>query len=411
MYMYKFNRACRICKSKRLTKFLDFGRQPLANSFIKERSDFAREKKYPLAVFFCHDCNLVQLRHVVDKKELFSEYIYFTSGMPRISNHFREYAQDVIERFLEPDDFVIEIASNDGILLKFFKDNNFRILGIDPAANIAKVAESLGVKTDVAFFSQKKAVEILKKHGQAKVILANNVVAHINDHHDLAAGINVLLDKDGVFIFEAPYLVDMFQNLTYDTIYHEHLSFLAVRPLIHLFGQFYLEFFDIEIHPVQGQSIRGFVCRQGTRPISPRVKKLVDLELKMGFNKVNTYKELAKKIKAQKNNLVGILKALKKKGHNIAAYGAPAKGNTMLNFCKIDNKMIDYAIEDLPVKQNLYTPGMHIPTISRAQAEDKLPDYFLMLAWNYSKAILEKEKNFLKQGGKFIIPVKNIEIK
>ena len=277
--MHTHKTECRICGSQNLEIFLDLGSQPLANSFLKNESQFVNEPHYPLAVYFCRDCNFAQLLDVVDKEEMFSDYIYFTSGMPKISNHFKAYAEDVMQRFLKPNDLVVEIASNDGILLKFFQDSGFRALGIDPAANVVKVADSLGVKTIVDFFNPNLAKQIAAEQEPAKAVLANNVVAHIDDLNGLAKGLTELLAEDGVFVFEAPYLVDMFNNLTYDTVYHEHLSFLAVRPLQKLFEKFGLEMFDVQIHPVQGQSLRGFVGRKDKHPVTDNVKKYIDKSL------------------------------------------------------------------------------------------------------------------------------------
>ncbi|MFA6485998.1 MAG: class I SAM-dependent methyltransferase [Candidatus Magasanikbacteria bacterium] len=408
--MYKHSTHCRICNSENLSKFLDFGNQPLANSFLKNKEEFVSEKFYPLAVYFCHDCNLAQLLDVVDKEEMFSHYIYFSSGMPKLSNHFKDYAEDVIKRFLGPGELVVEIASNDGILLKFFKDSGYKILGIDPAVNVAKVAQDMGVNTVVDFFREDLSLEIAKKHGTAKVILANNVVAHIDDLHDLAKGINNLLADDGVFILEAPYFVDMFENTTYDTIYHEHLSYLAVRPLQKFFELFGMEIFDVEIHEVQGRSLRVFVGRNGKHDISESVQKFVNKELDLGLDSWSVYTALAEKISQQKQDLTRLLQDLKNSDKKIAAYGAPAKGNTMLNYCGIGPDVLDYALEDLPAKQGLLTPGMHVPTFDSAYAHAHLPDYFLMLAWNYQKPILEKEQQYIKDGGKFIIPVEGIKI-
>lgn len=408
--MYKHNINCRMCKGENLTKFLDFGEQPLANSFLRDKSEFAGEKFYPLAVYFCHDCNLVQLLDVVDKEEMFSNYIYFSSGMPKLSNHFKDYAEDVMKRFLTPGDFVVELASNDGILLKFFKDSGYKILGIDPAKNVAKVALDLGVETIVDFFSEKIGAEVASKYDRAKIIMANNVVAHIDDHHDLFKGVSNLLADDGVFVLEAPYLVDMFENNTYDTIYHEHLSYLAVRPLKRLLAQFGLEIFDVEVHEVQGRSLRVFAGHAGKHEVSPSVQSCVDRELELKMDSLPAYDELAQKIAEQKKQLVGLLRDLKASGKKIASYGAPAKGNTMLNYCGIGTDILDYALEDSPPKQGLFSPGMHIPTVDSVYAHQHLPDYFLMLAWNYQKPILEKEKQFIKDGGKFIIPVEGIKI-
>lgn len=415
---YIHKNSCRICGSKNLTKFLDLSKQPLANAFLENKDDFKAEKKYPLAVYFCHDCNLAQLLDVIDKKILYRNYIYFTSGIISIlltanlsrDNHFFIYARDVLKRFLKKRDFVVEIASNDGAMLSVFQKQGCRVLGIDPAVNIAQVANQRGIETLAEFFDEKISRKIVRRYGQAKAIIANNVVAHIDDHHSLVRGIKELLAPQGIFIFEAPYLADMFENLTYDTIYHEHLSFLAVRPLKKLFEQFGLEFFDIEIQPVQGKSLRGFVCHQGVYPARPSVEQLVEGELKMGLEQLGTYLDLAERVKAQKNKLVAVLKDLKAKGKKISAYGAPAKGNTALNYCQIAPDLIDYAVDDLPIKQNRYTPGMRIPVVDRAYAAANPPDYYLMLAWNYADAILKKEKEFRKNGGKFIIPVEGVKI-
>lgn len=402
--MYSHKSQCRICKSENLTKFLDLGKQPLANSFIKNESEFESEKMYPLVAYFCNECNLAQLLDVVDKEEMFDDYIYFSSGMPKLSNHFQAYAEDVMERFLEPGNFVVEIASNDGILLKFFKDSGYKALGVDPAENVVKVADRVGVETVVDYFSEGVGAYIAEKYGKAKIIMANNVVAHIDDHHDLVKGLDNLLDEDGVFVMEAPYLIDMFENLTYDTIYHEHLSFLAVRPLKLLFEQYGFEIFDVEVHKVQGRSLRVFVGRTGKHKINQNVKKWIDRELKLGLDSLHSYTVLGQKVEEQKQTLVWFLNNLKSSGKKIATYGAPAKGNTMLNYCGLDTQILDYALEDLPAKQGLFTPGMHIPTIDSISAHQDLPDYFLLLAWNYLEVILEKEQKFLEAGGAFILP-------
>lgn len=406
----KHNIQCRICGSGELIKFLDLGNQPLANFFLRTEKEFETEERYPLQVCFCNQCNLVQLSGVVNKEKLFSDYIYFSSGMPKLSNHFKAYAEEVTDRFLEPNDFVVEIASNDGILLKFFKDKGYHTLGIDPAVNVVKIAEKFGIRTLANFFSEKLAKQIAKDEGKAKLILANNVVAHIDDHQDLMKGIKALLADDGVFVIEAPYLVDMFENLTYDSIYHEHLSYLALRPLKRLFEQFDMEAFDMEVNVVQGRSLRIFVGHKGKHKITTNINKYIELELSMKMDSLKVYQHLSKKIAEHKERLIKLLTDLKQQNKKIASYGAPAKGNTMLNYCNIGTDILDYALEDLQVKQNMFTPGMHIPTVSADYAHSHEPDYYLMLAWNYEKQILEKEQDFLKKDGKFIIPVKGIKI-
>jgi len=407
----KVNSACRICKSGSLTKFLDLGKTPLANAFLSENETHHPEEVYPLEVYFCHNCNLVQLIHVVSKEKLFRDYIYFPSHISGTSGHFREYAEDVRARFLgNKKGFVVEIGSNDGLLLEEFKDSGFRVLGIDPASNIAAVVKKRGTETIAEFFSEDLAAGIAARLGQADVILANNVVAHIDDHIDLAKGIDALLDANGVFIFEAPYLVDMFKNLTYDTIYHEHLSYLAVSPLLRLFKNFDLEIFDVKLYDVQGQSIRVFVGRRGCHPKSTSVGTFIRNEKYRGLDKLETYTNLARRIEESRDKLNEVVGDISKGGKKIAAYGASAKGNTLLNYCKLGTDSIEYAADDMPSKHGLYTPGMHIPVYDMSWARQHPPDYFLLLSWNYKVDILEKEKEYRANGGKFIIPVGDINI-
>lgn len=399
------NSHCRICKSDKLRKVIDLGAQPLANSFLRADQLTQPEAKFPLEVYLCEDCNLAQLIHAVDKETLFSDYIYFSSGMPKVSPYWQSYAKGVIDGFLtDKKDLVVEIGSNDGVLLWFFKENGFRVLGVDPAANIAPIAESRGVETMVDFFSEKVAAKIESLKGKAKAILGNNVIAHINDHHDLCCGVKKLLADDGVFVFEAPYLVDMFENLAFDTIYHEHLSFLAVRPLMRLFKQLSLEIFDVQIVPAQGQSIRVFVGHPGAHEINKNVEACVAKELALGLNRMESYLELAERIENCKEKTVQILTKLVKEGKKIAAYGAPAKGNTVLNYYQTGPELLDFALDELPSKQGFFTPGMHLPVISKTAADARQVDYYFLLAWNYLPAILEKEKKFLEAGGKFILP-------
>lgn len=402
---------CRICGSKNLKVFLSLGKVALANSFLRKSDLNKKEDKFPLAVCFCNNCKLSQLTHVVNPEILFRDYVYFSSRMPVLPQHFKDYAKDVVSRFAKKkNNLVIEIGSNDGILLSAIKNLGPKVLGIDPAVNIAKVANQRGIETLPEFFSQKLALKVRKKYGPAKALIGNNVVAHINDHHDLVSGAKKLLDKDGVFIFEAPYLVDMFENYTFDTIYHEHLSYLSVRPLMELFKQYGMEIFDVQIFPVQGNSLRVFAGNKGKHKILPSIKKLLDKEKKLKMDQFSTYFELAKKVHQMKDQTIKLLKDLKAKGKTIAGYGAPAKGNTLLSFYKIGPNILDFATEGLPSKIGLYTPGTHIPVIDIEAARKNPPDYYLMLAWNYKDAILAKEADFRKNGGKFIMPVGKVGI-
>lgn len=397
---------CRICKSKNLKTIIDLGSQPLANSFLTKSELNKKEATYPLKVLFCKDCNLCQLSYVVKPSVLFKKYVYFSSNMPALPEHFANYAKEVVKNFIKnKNELVVEIGSNDGLLIGAVQDMGIKILGIDPAVNIAKIANSRGIKTLPKFFSEKLARLVLKKFGNAKIIIGNNVVAHIDDHHDLVKAIKTLLSKDGVFIFEAPYLVDMFENLSFDTIYHEHLSYLALRPLSKLFKQYDMEIFDAKIFPVQGNSLRTYVGFKRMHKISSNVQKLIKDEKKLGLDKLESYLKLASKISQIKEDVVKTLKKLKKRGKSIVGYGAPAKGNTLLNYYGIGPNLLDYLTEELPSKINLYSPGMHLKVMDIKYAKQNPPNYFFLLAWNYKNAILEKEKDFAKKGGKFIMPI------
>lgn len=404
--MIKKNEACRECGGTNLIKVIALGDQALANSFIRAE-DIEAEHKFPLDVYFCADCHLAQLIDVVDKEVMFRDYVYFSSGMPKLSDHFLKYANDVMERFLSPGDFVFEIASNDGILLKHFSDKGYKVLGIDPALNVVAIAEKMGVRTLPEFFSEDIAKEIAQTEGKAKAILANNVFAHVDDHPDLVRGVKALLHPDGVFVIEAPYLVDMFENLAFDTIYHEHLNYLAVRPLVTFFKKYDLELFDVKVVQAQGNSLRLFIGHPGAHKVTDTVSFYIQKELTLGMDKVEAYLKLSDRIEGLKRELTALLKDLKKKGKTIAGYGAPAKGNTLLHYMGIGPETLDYLTEALPTKIGLLSPGMHIPVIDINEARKNPPDYFVMLAWNYRDAIMKKEEEYMRKGGKFIIPIGN----
>ena len=411
MAKFKIQNLCRICKSSSLTEYLNLGETPLANSFLTIEDLQKKEDKYPLTVLFCNNCKLSQLSIVVSPEILFRDYVYFSSNMPILPQHFKKYAEEVVKNFTKSkNDLVVEIGSNDGLLLGAIKSMGVRVLGVDPAVNIAKVANERGIETLAEFFSEGFAQVIYRLYGFAKVIIGNNVVAHIDNHHDLVKGVNKLLTDDGVFIFEAPYLVDMFENLTFDTIYHEHLSYLSIGPLIKLFESFDLEIFNVKIFPVQGNSIRTYVGRKGVYKINSSVDELVRKEKKLSLDNINSYHQLTLKIAQLKEQIRSTLFKLKKQHKRIAAYGAPAKGNTLLNYFGFDSSILEYATEELPSKVGFFTPGTRIPVVHIDEARENLPDYFLLLAWNYKNSALEKEKDFRKKGGKFIIPVGNGEI-
>lgn len=398
---------CRVCLNKDLKLVIDLGTTPPANAFLKKSHLKKVEKHFPLKVNFCKLCGQLQLTHSVSPDLLFNDYVYFSSTSPVFIKHFQDYAKQVFEDYkLTTNSLVVDIGSNDGILLKPFKELGVRILGVDPAKEIAKIATKNGLPTLPYFFDQKIARKILQKHGSAKVISGNNVFAHIPDSDTLLKSVNILLDKDGIFVVEFPYLIDFLQKNLFDTIYHEHVSYFSIRPLVKLFQRFKMEIIDVKKVSSHGGSVRVFVKKsKSTVPIQPSVAQFIKQELDLNLHKTSTYRNFAKQIKNNKKDLVNLLNNLKKEGKQIAGFGAPGKGNTLLNYFGIDTKHIDYIVDDSPAKQNLYTPGTHIPVVHPKILEQQKPDYLLILAWNFAEPIIERYKWFKQQGGRFIVPV------
>lgn len=398
---------CRVCKSTLLTKILDFGPTPLANAFLNRDQIDLPEFFYPLEVYFCLNCHFSQLGHVVSPEILFKDYVYVSSTSPVFVKHFQNFAADVISRFsLDRHSLVIDIGSNDGILLTPFKKSGVKVLGIEPAKNIAALATRSGIETISEFFSLDLAKRIVRKKGKAKIITATNVFAHIDNLDEVIKGLDEMLTDDGIFITESPYLLDFLEQRYFDLVYHEHLSYWSLAPLITLFKRFNLEVFDIQKVLVHGGSIRTFVKRKkASYKISANIKNFLRKEKKAGLNKIKTYKDFAQKIWDNRIKLNKLLIQLKLQGNRIVGYGAPAKGNTLLNYFKIGREYVDYIVDDSPLKQGLYTPGTHIPVFSSVKLKKDNPDFIIILAWNFAKSIQEKLDWFKKRGKHFIIPV------
>ncbi len=402
-------KECRICKSTNLEKFLSLGNHPPVDNFI-ERSMIEKEKKYPLEVYFCNSCKLVQLLDVVQPEELFhSRYAFFSSASPPLVNHFKEYAEDVKKTFLNKGELVVEIGSNDGALLQFFMDD-YRVLGIEPSKNVADAASAKGIETISEFFTENLAKQISEKYGKAKVIIANNVFAHIDDISEVVRGIKALLKEDGVYVFEAHYLLDLLEKREFDTIYHEHLCYFSLKPLIEFFKRFGMEVFDVKRVDVHGGSIRVFVRFASGKPMSNGVKELLELEEKSELYKLETFLGFQKEVEGIRDELVNIVKGFREQGKVVVGYGAPAKSGTLLNFCGFGEKDLKYITDTTQHKIGLLTPGSHIPVVSPEILKTETPDYILLLAWNYKDFILSKEADLRKRGAKFIIPVPKVEI-
>ncbi|OGH41325.1 MAG: hypothetical protein A3H79_03270 [Candidatus Levybacteria bacterium RIFCSPLOWO2_02_FULL_36_8b] len=403
---------CRICNNKYLVEFCQLGTQPLANSFIKKENLSKKEKAFPLNLCLCQQCGMVQLSDVVPAKLMFKNYLYIPSASKTRIQHFNELATTLKNKLnLNEHDLAVDIGSNDGSLLEVFAQLEVKILGIDPSVNLAKVAELKGIATVNDYFTQKTANSVVKKYGKAKAITATNVFAHVDDIHGFIKGIEILLADAGIFVIEFPYLVDFIENCEFDTVYHEHLSYFGVRTLVKLFENTPLEIFSIQRMNLDGGSLRVFVQKKKKNSkLYPEVENLIKMELKHKFDTLTPYRTFAKNVKERKNTFLKLLSELKKKKRKIVGYGAPAKGNTFLNYCKITTKDIWYIVDSTPFKQGLFLPGTHIPIHHEGKLFSDIPDYIVILAWNFAEEIIKKNAALRKKGVKFILPHQNFKI-
>jgi len=406
---YIHKTQCRICKGSDLTRILSLGEHPPVDNFIKD-SEIKDEKRYPLEMYFCNECSLVQLLDVVDEEELFhGDYAYFSSASKPLVEHFRSYADDLKNEYMNEGDLVVDIGSNDGVLLQFFTDS-YRALGIEPSSNVAELAREKGIETLDGFFNVAMAKDIVAKHGKAKVVTANNVFAHIDDIDEIVLAVKELLAEDGVFVTESHYLYDLISKREFDTVYHEHLCYYSVKPLSHFFKRFDMEICDVRRVPTHGGSIRVYARTISSEPVKSNVQELIELEKKAGLHTVSGFDSFQRDVDAIRTELTELVRDFRKEGKVVTAYGAPAKGNTLLNFCGFTRDDIAYITDTTPYKIGLLTPGSHIPVVSPEILQTQTPDYILLLAWNYRDFILEKEKELRERGAKFIIPVPIVEI-
>ncbi len=407
MSIYKFQKTCRLCFNNNFRLVLDLGLQPPSNSFLTKNQLKIRERKFPLRLYLCKKCHHLQLLDVVDKEYLFSKYLYLTSANKPIIKHFKKYANLMHKKFLKKKNkpLVIEIGSNDGTFLKNFLKYDIKILCIEPAENLSTMSRKSGVTTENEFFNSKLAKKIAIKQ-KADLIIANNVLGHIDDLTNFIKSISILLADDGVFVFEVPHALNLIKNLEFDTIYHEHISYFLLIPLLKWLKKNNLQAFDIEKQKVHGGTIRVFVSKYKKHRVKKSIGLVKKQEEEFGVNKINTFLNFSKDIFQLKKLLQIKIKNLKAKDSIIFGYGAPAKGNVLLNFCGIDRKMLDFIIDTTILKQGKFTPGTKIPIVSPKIIAKKGAHYIaLLLAWNYKVSILQKEKKFLRRGGKFLIPI------
>jgi len=398
--------SCQICSSNDLVKILDLGMHPPPLKFLNNNEP---EQLFPLQLFFCKSCHLWQLGDAVDPSVLFKTYTYESGVSNSFKNHLYNFAKLLVDRFhLTSNDLVIDIASNDGTLLEGFSSFNIRILGVEPS-NVADIAKNKGIPTVKNFFDEDVAKEIIKKYGKAKVITAANIFAHVKSLDSFVKGVQLLLKEDGVFVTESQYLMDIVQKLEYDTIYHEHLRYYGIKQLEKLFDIYDMEIFDAERISAQGGSIRVFSSFKEKISKNNSVKELIHKEEEFGLNKLDTAKEFATRVENNKKDLRELLLKIKSEGKSIAGIGAPARSSTVLNFCKIDSKILDFIAEKGILKIGKVTPGTHIEVVDDKTLIEKQPDYALLLSWHLKDNLIPKIRNDGYKG-KIIVPLPKIEI-
>lgn len=398
---------CRFCRSTELEQFLDLGFTPPSDSFLTKRQLDEPESYFPLRVCICKNCGHMQLDYTVPGDILYCRnYPYDNSTSKSFRNHFIEMSRHVCSKFnLKHGSLVIDVGSNVGVLLSGFKEQGMKVLGVDPASNLAQKANKRGIETIPKFFNSGLANEILKEKGKASVITATNVFAHVPEIGDFVESIKLLLEDEGVFIFEVPYSLILIQDMLYDTIYHEHLGYISVKPIVPFFKRHGMDVFDIEMVQTHGGSLRVFAGKEGKRKISAVVKEYVEKEEKAKLHSIETLRKFALGVKKHRQELMSMLNDIKRQGKGIVGVGAPAKGNTLLNYCKIDNDILDYITERAETKIGLYTPGTHIHIVPDQKLMEDKPDYALLLSWNLADEIIKNLGDYKKQGGKFIIPM------
>ena len=408
----KRRNTCRLCNKANLKLAFSLEPTPPANAFVDKQKISINQDCYPLDVFFCKDCKHVQLLDVVDSKILFEDYVYVSGTSPVFVKHFEEYANFLIENYLQnKKSLVIDIGSNDGTLLSFFKEKGVKVLGVDPAKEISSKANSNDIETLNNFFTFEFSKLIQKKYGRAEIITANNVFAHVNDMKDLINGIKNLLAPNGIFVFEVSYLVDVIQKNLFDMIYHEHLSYHSVIPLIKFFKDNEMELIEVIRVDSHGGSLRGIVqMKDGMHKIGDSVKHCIDLEKEIEIEQFETYVKFFHKINKERNELQKLLQRLKNDKKSIVGFGAPAKATTFLYHFAVKPEVIEYIIDDSPLKQGLFTPGMHIPIYSSEKLYEKNPDYVIILAWNFAESIMKRHQKIKDLGGHFIIPLPELKV-
>ncbi len=407
------NSQCRFCNSTLRHTFVDLGMSPLCQTHITQEQLNSMEPFYPLRTYVCHHCYLVQLDEFVAPGDIFSEYAYFSSYSDSWVAHAKRYTELVTARFgLNSSSRVIEIASNDGYLLQHFASEGIPCLGIEPAANVAAEAIAKGIPSLVKFFGIQTAREVTEEHGQADLLLGNNVLAHVPDLNDFVGGMKILLAPNGVITMEFPHLLRLMQENQFDTIYHEHFSYFSFVTVEKVFAAHGIILFDVEELPTHGGSLRiyGRHVEDISKPVSDRAIGLRNRELFAGLNLMETYIGFTDQVKETKRNLLEFLIEAKRAGKSVVGYGAPGKGNTLLNYCGIRQDFLDYTVDRNPYKQGKYTPGTHIPILDPEKIRESKPDYLLLLPWNLKDEIMQQMAYIREWGGQFVVPIPSVKV-
>lgn len=403
-----FAMNCRGCGSSRVRRFLDLGSQPHCNRLIPAEKAGQVEPSYPLTAGFCENCTLVQIDHTVPKEDMFSDYPYVSGTTRTLVQHFKDTADRLVARYgLISSSLVVDIGSNDGTWLAQYQPHGVRVLGVDPAANVAKLANERGVPTRVRFFNDDVAQEILQQGGPASLVTAAGVFFHLEELHGVVKGIKRLIGDDGVFVAQAIYLGGMLDNLAFDQIYHEHLVYYTLKSMSALLAQHGLEIFDARIVPIHGGSLEVHAAKAGQHPVEASVRALQSEETKKGYDRFETYEIFAKRVGELRTALLALLERYRAEGKSVWAYGAPAKGATLLNSFGIGPNLVAKAVEKNSMKVGMMIPGCRIPIVAETSER---PDAYLVLAWNFLDEFLAKERHFLESGGEFIVPVPQLRV-
>ncbi len=406
-------RVCRACSAPLQHTFVDLGMSPPCQTHIELHQLNHMEAFYPLHAYVCHKCFLVQLEEYVSPKDIFTEYAYFSSYSDTWVAHAKRYVDLVTERFgLNKTKKVMELASNDGYLLQHFVKLGIPVLGIEPAANVAKVAVEKGIPTTVRFFGVQSAREILRENGHADLLLGNNVLAHVPDLNDFVGGMKIVLAPHGVITMEFPHLMRLMAENQFDTIYHEHFSYFSFITVEQVFAAHGITLFDVEELATHGGSLRiyGRHADDASKPVGPRVVDLRTREMQAGFNRIEHYSSFSEQVSETKRKVLECLIGIKRQGKRIAGYGAPGKGNTLLNYCGIRTDFLDYTVDRNPYKQGKYTPGTHIPIHPPEKIRETRPDYVFILPWNLKDEVTQQLHYIRDWGGRFIVPIPTVAV-